>query len=74
MCLSGTVCFEKNLSSKDSSFVPSNEEKAEGGVSICNEERTSDEEEGGNLYEDRYGDEEVGNDDEVTGDFGIGGG
>ena len=34
---SGAVCFEKNMSSEDSSFVPSKEKKAEGGVSICNE-------------------------------------
>ena len=26
--------------------MPSNEEKSEGGISICNEERSSDEEEG----------------------------
>ena len=42
--LSGAICFEKNMISKDSLFVPSNEEKYEGGVSICNEYRTSDEE------------------------------
>ena len=31
MRLSGCVCFEKNLSNKDSSFVPSDEDKADGG-------------------------------------------
>ena len=35
--LSGGVGFEKNLSNKDSSFVPSGEEKDEGGVGIYNE-------------------------------------
>ena len=45
--LSGADLFEKNLSMEDSSFVPSDEEKAKGGVSICNEERTYYEEEGG---------------------------
>ena len=35
--LSGDVYFDKKMSSKDSSFVPIDEEKAEGGVSICNE-------------------------------------
>ena len=44
MRLRGAVRFDKILSSKDSSFVPSNEEKDGGGFSIFNEEKTSDEE------------------------------
>ena len=43
MRLIGGVSFEKNISNKDSLFVPSNEYKAEGGVSICNEYIISDE-------------------------------
>ena len=39
MRFSGAVCFEKNLTIEDSSFVPRNEEKSE--------ERTSNEGEGG---------------------------
>ena len=35
--LSGGVFFDKNNSNKDSPFVSSNEEKAEGGFGICNE-------------------------------------
>ena len=55
MLLIGDVFFEKNLSSEDSSFVPSNVEKAEGRFSICNEERKSDEEEwGGGIDEESY--------------------
>ena len=42
--LSGGVSFEKNMGNGDSSYVPRDEDKAEGGVSICNEEITSDEE------------------------------
>ena len=38
------------------------------------EERTSYEEEGGDLDEESYDEEEVGNDDEVTDAVGIGGG
>ena len=34
--------------------MPSDEEKDEGGVSICNEEITYDEEEGGGVNEDSY--------------------
>ena len=54
--------------------MPSNEEKAEGGGSICNEDRTYDEEEGGADDEESYDEEEVGNNDEVTDAVGIGGG
>ena len=72
MRLSGAVCFEKSLSNKDSPFVPSDEEKAEGGVGIYNEERTSDEWEGGCIDNESYYEEEVGNNDEVTDSFGVG--
>ena len=64
--LSGSVCFEKYLSSEDSSFVPSNEEKSEEGISICNGYRTSDEEEGRTLDEEGFYEEEVGNYGEVA--------
>ena len=52
MCFSGGVCFGGNLSNDDSSFVPSDMEKAEVGVSICNEERNSDEEYLGTVDEE----------------------
>ena len=56
--LSGVVCFEKNLSNEDSSFVRIDEEKAGGGVSIYNEDGTYDEEEGGGgVDEESYDDE-----------------
>ena len=42
------------MSSKNSSFVPIDWEKTEGGVSICNEEITSDEEKGGTADEESY--------------------
>ena len=45
------VYFEKNISNKDSSFVPSDEEKDEVWVGIYNEERTYDEEEAGTVDE-----------------------
>ena len=54
--------------------MSSNEENAEGGISICNEEIKSDEEEGVLFYEKSYFDEDLGNDDEVTDAVGIGGG
>ena len=50
--LSGSVFFEKNLSSTDSLFVTIDEEKAEGGVGIFNEDITYDEEEGGAVDEE----------------------
>ena len=40
-----------------------NEENDKSGVSICNEEITSDEEEGVVLDEENYDEEELGNDD-----------
>ena len=43
--------------------MPSDEEKNEEGFSICNEEITSDEEEGVVLDEENYDEEELGNDD-----------
>ena len=54
MRLSGGVSFEKNTSNKDSSFLTSDEEKGEGGVSIYNVERKSDGEERVTLDEDIY--------------------
>ena len=41
------------MSTKDSSFLPSNKEKTEAGVGIFNVERTSDEEEVNNGEEER---------------------
>ena len=52
--LTGAVWFEKNTSNKDSSFLTSDEEKGEGGVSIYNVERKSDGEERVTLDEDIY--------------------
>ena len=72
--LSGAFFFDKRLSSKDSSFVTSDEENSEGGFSIYNEDIKSYEEEKGALDEDIYDEKEVGNDDGVTDDVGIGGG
>ena len=63
MRLSGGVCFDKNMSNEDSSFLRSDKDKAEGGISICNEERTYDEEEVGNVNEESDDEEEAGNDE-----------
>ena len=51
--------------------MPSDDERDEGGVNICNEERTYNEEDG--VGEESYDKEEVGNDYEVTNAVGIGG-
>ena len=52
MRFSGSVCFEIKLSNEYLSFVPIDEDKAGGGVVICNEDRTSEKEEAGNDDEE----------------------
>ena len=49
------------MSKDESLFVPSDGNKAEGGVIIFNKDRTSGEEEVGNVGEDIDDEEEVGN-------------